>query len=129
MNKAKAKQIAAKWMFPTEKSSYMGGLEDRPVLVKSAGSIVTDINGKEYLDFQSGQMGAALGHQHPRMVKVIEKAMKQIVTAGRATGSTANDNNIEHWIDVGGRFFLCNYQGYIGSGLQGLRSKVNASVS
>ena len=79
MNKAKAKQIAAKWMFPTEKSSYMGGIEDRPVLVKSAGSIVTDTNGKEYLDFQSGQMGAALGHQHPRMVAVIEKTMKSMM--------------------------------------------------
>ena len=79
MNKAKAKQIAAKWMFPTEKSSYMGGIEDRPVLVKSAGSIVTDTNGKEYLDFQSGHMGAALGHQHPRMVAVIEKTMKSMM--------------------------------------------------
>ena len=79
MNKAKAKQIAAKWMFPTEKSSYMGGLEERPVLIKSAGSIVTDLNGKEYLDFQSGQMGAALGHQHPRMVKVIEKTIKSMM--------------------------------------------------
>ena len=79
MNKAKAKQIAAKWMFPTEKSSYMGGLEERPVLIKSAGSIVTDMNGKEYLDFQSGQMGAALGHQHPRMVAVIEKTMKSMM--------------------------------------------------
>ena len=79
MNKSKAKQIAAKWMFPTEKSSYMGGIEDRPVLVKSAGSIVTDTNGKEYLDFQSGQMGAALGHQHPRMVAVIEKTMKSMM--------------------------------------------------
>ena len=79
MNKTKAKQIAAKWMFPTEKSSYMGGLEERPVLIKSAGSIVTDMNGKEYLDFQSGQMGAALGHQHPRMVAVIEKTMKSMM--------------------------------------------------
>ena len=36
-------------------------------------------DGKEYLDFQSGQMGAALGHQHPRMVAVIEKTMKSMM--------------------------------------------------
>ncbi|MDD9876177.1 MAG: aminotransferase class III-fold pyridoxal phosphate-dependent enzyme [Magnetovibrio sp.] len=79
MDKAKAKRIAGRWMFPTEKSSYMGGLEDRPVLAASAGRTVTDIDGKEYLDFQSGQMGAALGHQHPRMVAAIEKTMASMM--------------------------------------------------
>jgi len=79
MDRAKAKGIATKWMFPTEGTSYMGGLEDRPVLVKSEGRTVTDSDGKEYLDFQSGQMGAALGHQHPRMVAVIEKTMKSML--------------------------------------------------
>ena len=54
----------------------MGGIEDRPILAKSKDRTVTDINGKKYLDFQSGQMGAAISHQHPRMVAVIEKTMK-----------------------------------------------------
>jgi len=79
MDRKKAKRIAAQWMFPTEGTSYMGGLEDRPVLVRSEGSTVVDSDGKEYLDFQSGQMGAALGHQHPRMVAVIEKTMKSML--------------------------------------------------
>ena len=76
MNQEKAKQIYAKWAFPTESSSYMGGIEGRPILAKSKDRTVTDLNGKEYLDFQSGQMGAAISHQHPRMVAVIEKTMK-----------------------------------------------------
>jgi 2,2-dialkylglycine decarboxylase (pyruvate) len=79
VNKAKAKQIVSKWTFPTERSSYMGGIEERPILVKSQDRTVPDINGKEHLDFQSGQMGAAISHQHPRMVAVIEKTLKTMM--------------------------------------------------
>ena len=56
MDRARAKRIAKQWMFPTETTSYMGGLEDRPVLVRSEGRTVTDSDGKEYLDFQSHQL-------------------------------------------------------------------------
>tara|TARA_R110002072_G_scaffold78584_1_gene182084 strand:+ start:144 stop:1484 length:1341 start_codon:yes stop_codon:yes gene_type:complete len=81
MNKSKIKSIVANHLFPAEGSSYMGGLEDRPVLAKSKGRTVTDTQGKEYLDFQSGQMGAALGHQHPRMVKRITETLKTMMHA------------------------------------------------
>jgi 2,2-dialkylglycine decarboxylase (pyruvate) len=79
MDRTEARQIVEKWMFPTVKSSYMGGLEERPILAKSHGSTVVDTDGKEYLDFQSGQMGAALGHQHPRIVARIEETMKSLL--------------------------------------------------
>jgi 2,2-dialkylglycine decarboxylase (pyruvate) len=81
MDAKRVRSIVERWMFPTEGGSYMGGLESRPVLARSKGSIVVDTNGKEYLDFQSGQMGAALGHQHPRIVAVIEKTMKSMMHA------------------------------------------------
>ncbi|MBM09985.1 MAG: hypothetical protein CMF69_10510 [Magnetovibrio sp.] len=81
MDEGHAKHIARKWMFPAADTSYMGGLENRPILIHSKGCAVTDINGKEYLDFQSGQMGAALGHQHPRMVAVIEKTINTMTHA------------------------------------------------
>ena len=57
----------------------MGGLENRPVIAKSEGRTVWDTDGKAYLDFQSGQMGAALGHQHPRMVKRITATMESLL--------------------------------------------------
>jgi len=84
MKKDQIKRIVDQWMFPTESGSYMGGLEDRPVLERSEGVIVTDTEGKEYIDFQSGQMGAALGHQHPRMMAVIEKTLKTMMHASNA---------------------------------------------
>lgn len=81
MDAKRVRGIVRRWMFPTEGGSYMGGLEDRPILARSEGRTVTDTSGKAYLDFQSGQMGAALGHQHPRIVAVIERTLKQMMHA------------------------------------------------
>jgi 2,2-dialkylglycine decarboxylase (pyruvate) len=79
MSRDTAREIAQQWMMPTEGSSYMGGLEERPILTASHGATVTDTDGNSYLDFQSGQMGAALGHQHPRMVKRITETMQTMM--------------------------------------------------
>jgi 2,2-dialkylglycine decarboxylase (pyruvate) len=79
MDRQTARDIIADSMIPTEGTSYMGGLEDQPILAESHGSIVIDTDGKQYLDFQSGQMGAALGHQHPRMVKRITDTMQKML--------------------------------------------------
>jgi 2,2-dialkylglycine decarboxylase (pyruvate) len=81
MDGKKVKEIVERWMLPTESSSYMGGVENAPILASASGSTVTDTEGREYLDFQSGQMGAALGHRHPRIVAAIEGALKTMVHA------------------------------------------------
>lgn len=81
MNRDEAREIMQGWMFPTEKASYMGGLEDRPILASAHDRTVVDIDGKEYLDFQSGQMGSAISHRHPRMVAAIKKAVDTMVHA------------------------------------------------
>ncbi|HYB43109.1 MAG TPA: aminotransferase class III-fold pyridoxal phosphate-dependent enzyme [Candidatus Methylomirabilis sp.] len=81
MDKAKVKEVADTWMIPTPGAAYMAGLETRPVLATASGSTVVDTAGREYLDFQSGQMGAALGHRHPRVMAAIEKATCTIVHA------------------------------------------------
>jgi 2,2-dialkylglycine decarboxylase (pyruvate) len=84
MKMNRVRRIVDRWVFPTEPGSYMGGLENPPVLENSRGTIVTDTEGKEYLDFQSGQMGAALGHQHPRIVAAIERTLKTMMHASNA---------------------------------------------
>src|SRR5258705_5077088 len=46
-----------------------------PNLFTSAkGTIVTDSDGREYLDFTSGQMCATIGHNHPAIVEAVERA-------------------------------------------------------
>jgi 2,2-dialkylglycine decarboxylase (pyruvate) len=46
-----------------------------PSLFTSArGTIVKDSNGREYLDFTSGQMCATIGHNHPAIVAAVHRA-------------------------------------------------------
>src|SRR6266446_3068504 len=81
MDQARVQEIMDRWVMPTEESSYMGGLEKRPILAAAHGSTVVDTQGKEYLDFQSGQMGAALGHRHPRVMAAVRRATETFVHA------------------------------------------------
>ncbi len=95
---------------------------------------ILKVKGIDLLMVVPGDLSQSMGPQylgkqdHPDVMATIERSMKKIVAAGIATGSTANDSNIERWMDAGGRFFLCNYQGYIGAGLTGLRRKVDAKA-
>ena len=62
--------LASEYCFRTRIESRSGG----PVFVGGRGSVVVDSDGREYLDFNSGQMCAALGHSHPRIVQAIKQA-------------------------------------------------------
>lgn len=51
------------------------GMPFAPNLVARArGTLVWDVNGREMLDFTSGQMCATIGHNHPRIVEAIREA-------------------------------------------------------
>jgi 2,2-dialkylglycine decarboxylase (pyruvate) len=51
------------------------GADDFPSLFRSAqGTIVRDDEGREILDFTSGQMCATVGHNHPAIVKAIRES-------------------------------------------------------
>jgi 2,2-dialkylglycine decarboxylase (pyruvate) len=52
-----------------------------PIFVSAKDSTVTDLSGKQYLDFNSGQMCAALGHNHPTIVAAIKKACDTMLHA------------------------------------------------
>ena len=52
-----------------------------PVFASASASIVTDVNGKQYLDFNSGQMCSALGHNHPTVVAAIRAACDTMLHA------------------------------------------------
>ena len=50
-----------------------------PIMVWGRGTIVRDVNGKEYLDFNSGQMCGALGHNHPRIVQALQESCETLI--------------------------------------------------
>ncbi len=73
-----------------------GGRMDKsgsgPIFVRGSGSEVEDINGKKYLDFNSGQMCAWLGHNHPAIVEAVADACDTLI---HAHSSYYNDKEIE----------------------------------
>jgi 2,2-dialkylglycine decarboxylase (pyruvate) len=52
-----------------------------PIFQRGSGSVVWDVGGKEYLDFNSGQMCAALGHNHPTITAAIKDACDTMLHA------------------------------------------------
>ncbi|MEA2850577.1 MAG: hypothetical protein QOE02_596 [Rhodospirillaceae bacterium] len=78
MDAKTAKAIADQWMIPTPSGAYMAGLENRPIIERAEGIEVIDTTGKRYLDFGSGQMAAALGHNHPRYVEAVKRSLETI---------------------------------------------------
>ncbi|MBL8834337.1 MAG: aminotransferase class III-fold pyridoxal phosphate-dependent enzyme [Rhodospirillales bacterium] len=71
-------KMAAEFSFRArmDKSSAQG-----PVFQSASGSVVRDVNGKEYLDFNSGQMCSALGHNHPKIAAAIKEAADTMIHA------------------------------------------------
>ncbi|MXX48807.1 MAG: aspartate aminotransferase family protein [Chloroflexi bacterium] len=73
-----------------------GGRMDKsgsgPIFVRGSGSEVEDVNGKTYLDFNSGQMCAWLGHNHPAITDAVGEACRALI---HAHSSYYNDKEIE----------------------------------
>jgi 2,2-dialkylglycine decarboxylase (pyruvate) len=75
----------AEWLERARRYCFRGRLDrpqtEGPVFSHGSGSIVVDVEGKEYLDFNSGQMCSALGHNHPRIVAAVAEALKTLIHA------------------------------------------------
>jgi acetylornithine aminotransferase len=61
-------------------------------LVKGKGIVVTDADGKGYLDFLGGVATSILGHAHPAIVKAVSK---QVSTLSHVSNFYAHPNAIE----------------------------------
>ena len=61
-------------------------------LVKGKGIVVTDVDGKQYLDFLGGIATSILGHAHPAIVKAVTK---QVSTLSHVSNFYAHPNAIE----------------------------------
>ena len=61
-------------------------------LVKGKGIVVTDADGKSYLDFLGGIATNILGHAHPAIVKAVTK---QVATLSHVSNFYAHPNAVE----------------------------------
>lgn len=76
--------------------SFRGRMDQKtfsgPILERGEGSVVTDTNGRAYLDFNSGQMCAALGHNNARIVAAIKESCDTLI---HASSSILNNKEIQ----------------------------------
>jgi 2,2-dialkylglycine decarboxylase (pyruvate) len=75
----------ADWLERARRYCFKGRIDrpqtEGPVFSHGSGSLVFDVEGKEYLDFNSGQMCSALGHNHPRIVRAVADALRTMMHA------------------------------------------------
>ncbi|MBI3964400.1 MAG: aminotransferase class III-fold pyridoxal phosphate-dependent enzyme, partial [Chloroflexi bacterium] len=57
----------------------IGNNFDGPVIARSQGARLWDADGKEYLDFGSGQLCATVGHNHPHVVAALQRAGASVI--------------------------------------------------
>lgn len=79
-----------------QKYSFRGRMDKAtitgPIFERGYGSVIVDTNGREYLDFNSGQMCSALGHNHPGIVDAIKESCDTLI---HASSSIFNVKEIE----------------------------------
>lgn len=78
--------------------------------VKGKGLILTDDQGKEYLDFVSGIAVNALGHAHPKIVETIQKQAETLLHVSNLYYNEAQNKAAEKLLSATGyeRVFFCN---------------------
>ena len=69
-------------------------------------------------------MGHIGNHTHPDVQATIDKALAQIVAAGKTAGTLATDDNVERYRDVGVRFFLTGWTNWVSQGAKGFLQRV-----
>lgn len=76
----------------------------------------------------SQTMGHIGNHTHPDVQAAIDKAIAQIVAAGRTPGTLVTDGNVEKYIAAGARFFLTPWTNWVAQGAKAYQEKVAAAT-
>jgi acetylornithine/succinyldiaminopimelate/putrescine aminotransferase len=81
MDRAEALKKAGEYLIKTSLLSDIVPAAEGPIIDHATGSTVWDIEGRPYLDFNSGQMCSALGHNNERIQRVMREQAAQLTHA------------------------------------------------
>jgi 2-keto-3-deoxy-L-rhamnonate aldolase RhmA len=93
---------------------------------------ILKVDGIDCFYLARGDLSQTMGPQylgqgdHPDVLAVTDRAIKQIVAAGKCTGTTADEGNVARFLKLGTQFFYLSPQPYINAGLQGFAKLVKA---
>ena len=80
-----------------------------------------------------GDLAQSMGYigqaNHPKVLETIDRAIEQIVAAGRTAGALVNDDTVEDYISKGARFFFMGWYYWATSGARRYLDKVAAASS
>ena len=71
-------------------------------------------------------MGYVGQPNHPEVRAVIDRAIRQIVAAGRTAGALVTDENVDHYYDLGARFFLTQWTNWVAKGAASFRAHLES---
>ncbi len=74
-------------------------------------------------------MGHIGNYAHPEVQAVVDKAIAQIVKAGRVAGTLVNDETVERYLDKGVRFVMNSWTGWVAKGANAYLAKIAAGPS
>lgn len=81
MQTQQLRDAAGNYLFRNGLLSDVVPAAEGPILARGDGTVVWDTDGKAYLDFNSGQMCSALGHNHPRITQALEQGLRTLTHA------------------------------------------------
>ncbi len=73
-------------------------------------------------------MGHIGNHTHPDVQAAIDRALAQIVAAGKTAGTLVADDTVEKYIAAGARFFLTAWTNWVAQGARAFIAKVEAAA-
>ncbi|MGM0770025.1 MAG: acetylornithine transaminase [Halobacteriota archaeon] len=94
-----------------DKNYVMQTYTRQPIAIESAkGSVVRDINGKEYIDCVAGIAVNNVGHCHPRVVEAISKQAEKLIHVSNLYYTDVQAQLAEELVGITGmgRAFFCN---------------------
>lgn len=74
----------------------------------------------------SQTMGHIGNPAHPEVQAVIDRALAQIIAAGRTAGTLVNDDNVERYLDAGVRFLMTGWTNWVAQGARAYLRKIAA---
>ncbi len=77
-------------------------------------------------------LATSMGHigdnTHPDVLSTIDKALQQIVAAGRTAGTLATSGNVEHYASLGVRCFMTGINPWVEAGAKDFQARAAAGV-
>jgi len=97
------------------------------IAVKNLSSILS-VDHIDVFCVAPSDLAASMGHigavDHPDVQSTIDDALTQIVRCGKISGTLVTEKNIQHYHDIGVRFFITPIQSWITEGIAKITTKV-----